>query len=162
MKQETVSGNGISWAICKSAPRCRQTTMPAHHHSSFLQSGCPSCCPTNCVKALKAVKVLRAEHYWWLKTTSHCYRDLVGMNPAVGSKSHKGRKRGVPVCPRVMTLFRKLSAFQGNRGVILFFIYWHFIGICSVVFVYSVAVEYPVWIWLPFHESVTDYVKKIL
>ena len=29
LKQETVSGSGISWAICKSAPRSRQITMPA-------------------------------------------------------------------------------------------------------------------------------------
>ena len=29
LKQETVSGSGISWAICKSAPRSRQTSMPA-------------------------------------------------------------------------------------------------------------------------------------
>ena len=35
LKQETVSGSGISWAICKSAPRCRQITMPAPHHSVF-------------------------------------------------------------------------------------------------------------------------------
>jgi len=35
MKQETVSGSGISWAICKSAPRSRQITMPAPHHSVF-------------------------------------------------------------------------------------------------------------------------------
>ena len=35
LKQETVSGSGISWAICKSAPRSRQTTMPAPHHSVF-------------------------------------------------------------------------------------------------------------------------------
>jgi len=28
--------------------------MPAAHHSVFLQAGCPSCCPTNTVKALKA------------------------------------------------------------------------------------------------------------
>jgi len=27
-----VSGSGISWAICKSAPRCRQITTPAPHH----------------------------------------------------------------------------------------------------------------------------------
>ena len=32
LRQETVSGSGISWAICKSAPRSRQTTMPATHH----------------------------------------------------------------------------------------------------------------------------------
>ena len=35
LKQKTVSGSGISWAICKSAPRCRQTTMSAPHHSVF-------------------------------------------------------------------------------------------------------------------------------
>jgi len=29
LKQETVSGSGISWAICKSAPRSRQITTPA-------------------------------------------------------------------------------------------------------------------------------------
>ena len=45
LKQETVSGRGISWAICKSAPRSRQITMPAPHHSVFLQAGCPSCHP---------------------------------------------------------------------------------------------------------------------
>jgi len=53
-KQETVSGSGISWAIWKSPSRSRQITMPVPHHSSFLQAGCPSCCPTNSVKALKA------------------------------------------------------------------------------------------------------------
>ena len=52
-KQETLSGSGISWAVCKSAPRSRQITMPAPHYS-FLQAGCPSCRPTNSVKALKA------------------------------------------------------------------------------------------------------------
>ena len=35
LKQETVSGRGISWAICKSAPRSRQITKPAPHHSVF-------------------------------------------------------------------------------------------------------------------------------
>ena len=54
LKQERVSGSGISWAKCKSAPCSRQTTTPAPHHSVFLQTGCPSCRPTNSVKALKA------------------------------------------------------------------------------------------------------------
>ena len=49
-----MSGSGISWTICKSAPRSRQITMPAPHHSVFLQARCPCCCPTNSVKALKA------------------------------------------------------------------------------------------------------------
>ena len=38
----------------KKSARCsRRTTMPAPHHC-FLQAGCPSCRPTNSVKALKA------------------------------------------------------------------------------------------------------------
>ena len=37
LKQETMSGSGISWAICKSAPRSRQITMPAPHHSVFYR-----------------------------------------------------------------------------------------------------------------------------
>ena len=56
LKQATLSGSDISWAICKSAPRSRQITMPAPHHSVFLQAGCPSCHPTNSVKALKATE----------------------------------------------------------------------------------------------------------
>jgi len=35
LKQETVSGSGISWAKCKSAPRSRQITTPEPHHSVF-------------------------------------------------------------------------------------------------------------------------------
>ena len=47
LKQETVSSSGVSWAICKSAPRCRQITTPAPHRSVFLQAGGLSCPPTN-------------------------------------------------------------------------------------------------------------------
>ena len=36
-EQETVSGSGIRWAICKSAPCTRQTTMPAPHRSVFYR-----------------------------------------------------------------------------------------------------------------------------
>jgi len=37
LKQETVSGSGISWTICKSACRSRQITMPAPHRSVFYR-----------------------------------------------------------------------------------------------------------------------------
>ena len=57
LKQETMSGSGISWATCKSASRSRQITMPVPHQSSFLQAGCPSWCPTNSVKAPKAITI---------------------------------------------------------------------------------------------------------
>ena len=47
LKQETVSGNDISWAICKSAPRSRQITTPAPHHSVFYRlDALPAAQPT--------------------------------------------------------------------------------------------------------------------
>ena len=54
LKQETVSGSGISWAICKSA------SLQTDNHANtppltFLQAGCPSCPLTNSVKSLKGI-----------------------------------------------------------------------------------------------------------
>jgi len=57
LEQEIVSGSCISYAICKSASRSKQMTTQAPHHSVFLQAGCPSCCPTNSVKALSLASV---------------------------------------------------------------------------------------------------------
>jgi len=37
LKQETVSGSGISWAVCKCETRSKQIATPAPHHSVFLQ-----------------------------------------------------------------------------------------------------------------------------
>ena len=37
LKQETVSGSGNSWAVCKSAPHSRQIAIPAPHHSVFYR-----------------------------------------------------------------------------------------------------------------------------
>ena len=68
LKQETVSGSGISWAICKFAPRPRLQTDNYASTSplSFLQAGCPSCRPTNSVKALKA-------KYQQCKSVNNCF-----------------------------------------------------------------------------------------
>ena len=47
LEQETVSGSGTSWAICKSAPRSRQITMPAPHRSGFYRpDALPAAQPT--------------------------------------------------------------------------------------------------------------------
>ena len=51
LEQEIVSGSGICWAICKSAPHAdNNTNIPP---LSFLQAGCPSCRSTNSIKALR-------------------------------------------------------------------------------------------------------------
>jgi len=69
LKQETVSGSGISWAISKSAPRSRQITTPVPHRSVFLQAGCPSCHPTNSVKTLKGFKALKDQSTEGIQST---------------------------------------------------------------------------------------------
>ena len=47
MKQEKVSGSGISWAIRKSAPSSKLTTTPAPHHSVFYRpDALPAAQPT--------------------------------------------------------------------------------------------------------------------
>ena len=47
LEQETVSGSGISWAICMSAPRSKQITMPVPHHSVFYRpDALPAAQPT--------------------------------------------------------------------------------------------------------------------
>jgi len=46
-----VSGSGINWAICKSAPRPRQIITPESHNLVFT-GWMPSCHPTKSIKAL--------------------------------------------------------------------------------------------------------------
>ena len=53
LKQETVSGSGIGWTTCKSAPRSRQITMLAPHHSVFYRPD-----------ALPAAQPTVSKHWW--------------------------------------------------------------------------------------------------
>ena len=66
LKQETVSGSGsgISWAICKSASRSRQITMPVPHHSVFYRPD-----------ALPAAQPTASKH-WRQKSTEGNYRTI--------------------------------------------------------------------------------------
>jgi len=49
-------------SVCKCAHRLRQITIANIPPLSFLQAGCPSCCPTNSVKALKATDGVKHNH----------------------------------------------------------------------------------------------------
>ena len=55
LKQETVSGSDISWAICKSAPCSRQITTPTPHHSVFYR---PDALPATQPRASKHWRIL--------------------------------------------------------------------------------------------------------
>jgi len=64
LKQETVNGSSISWAICKPTPRPRQITIQASHHSVFYR---PDALP---------VAQSTASKHWryctgWRKKTAH-------------------------------------------------------------------------------------------
>jgi len=61
LKQETMSGSGISWAICKSAPRSRQITMPSPHHSDFYR-----------LDALPAAQPTASKHWSIIHLRSAC------------------------------------------------------------------------------------------
>ena len=96
-----MSGSGNSWAVCKSAPRSRQITTPAPHHSVLLQAGCPSCCPTNSVKALKAIQ---RHNYTNSFHTRHQYR------LSRGFMFHSTQNRSAETFPRA-----NLIAWYGKK-----------------------------------------------
>ena len=62
LKQETVSGSGISWAICKSAPRSRLITTPAPHRSVFYRPD-----------ALPAAQPTVSKHWRRQQSTAHTH-----------------------------------------------------------------------------------------
>ena len=63
LKQETLSGSGIRWTICKSVPSSRQITTPAPHRSVFFYRRIPflppnqQCKSTECTKLHKKIEV---------------------------------------------------------------------------------------------------------
>jgi len=117
LEQEIVSGSGISWAICKSAPRRRQITTPAPHHSVFLQAGCSSCHQTNSVKALKAqVSLLQIYH---VLLVCNAYKSELRNNFAFSILTLLvGQQEGHPAC-------KKLSG-----GVLAWLSVWGKVHIC--------------------------------
>jgi len=57
--------------------------MPAPHHSSFLQVGCPSCRPINSVKAFSALTMVSTNHLFiylliYLFTQVHQFSSKLG------------------------------------------------------------------------------------
>ena len=86
LKQETVSGTGISWDICKSAPRSRQITTPAPHHSVFYRpDALPATQPTASKHWRHYVKAQR-------QSTQFFYRQdtLPATQPTASKQSTKG------------------------------------------------------------------------
>ena len=64
LEQEIVSGSGISWAICKSAPWPRCITTPASHHSVFYRPDGLPAPPTCGQRILIKGHIARADFSW--------------------------------------------------------------------------------------------------
>jgi len=66
-------GGGDSWSY-KSCKAPVKSSPPTNQHPVFLQAGCPSCHPTNSVKALKGKITFHGltypKHTWGLPTLS--------------------------------------------------------------------------------------------
>ena len=84
LKQETVSGSGISWAICKSAPRSRQITTPAPQPLCFFTGRMPFLPPNQQCQSTEGIR-----HYW------HCLHSM--RSRAYETVEHSS------VCPSVLT-----------------------------------------------------------
>ena len=88
LKQETVSGSGISWAICKCAPRFRQITTPAPHHSDFYRpDALPATKPTAWKHWRDKVVVVSITH---THTHTHPFNGPLSWSTQV-SRYQKGR-----------------------------------------------------------------------
>jgi len=65
LKQETVSGSGISWTICKSAPRSRQITTPAPITQVFYRpDALPAAQPTASKHWRQIIIITSVDHFW--------------------------------------------------------------------------------------------------
>ena len=73
LQQETVSGNGISWVICKSAPHPRQLTMPASHHSIIFIGSMPFLPPNQRHHRTEGKLKMSALCCLWLKVDMEGY-----------------------------------------------------------------------------------------
>jgi len=87
LKQETLSGSGISWAVCKSAPRSRQITTPAPNHSVFYR---PDALPAAQPTASKHWRHSKYEQDWTIlrgssKKLNFVFRAITWLLPVTGS-----------------------------------------------------------------------------
>ena len=93
-KQETVSGSGFSWAMCKSAPHCRQITTPAPHHSVFYRPD-----------ALPAAQPTASKHWRQAQTQTDTHTD----NPNPYSVAPTDTQRHTLI---TLTLTQRLQRWQ--------------------------------------------------
>ena len=77
-----MSSSGISWAICKTAPRSRQITTPAPHHSVFYRpDALPAAQPTASKHWRQQTYLVSASFFSWADRNIH-WSDLTRIRRA--------------------------------------------------------------------------------
>ena len=120
-----MSGSSISWAICKSAPRSKTDNHASTPPLSFLQAGCPSCRPTNSVKALKLKIVTNEMIVFARDMNGHIGSSKVGYDGTLGGFGYSmarflsGRPTSLRVLPTIHHFHPSLSPVVSLSLVIL-------------------------------------------
>jgi len=94
LEQDMMSGNGISWTICKSAPWPRHITTPASHHSIFYR---PDALPVAQPTASKCwrqqfIQLLVQLHFAFV------YFILPSLHCCLSNRSHRLLRARPPQC----------------------------------------------------------------
>ena len=126
LERESVCGSEISWAICKSAPRPRQITMPASYHSVFYR---PDALPATQPTVSKQSSALSLDHcdlQWYTHPGTPCTNGSSSLNTVLSCVSdlkHVGRWNVLGVFierPRYNGIGRPPAVvFNGVAGVLL-------------------------------------------
>jgi len=72
-------GGADNWSY-KSCKAPVKSSPPTNQHPVFLQAGCPSCCPTNNVKAQKGSKVYVVHFVKWPHNSITPHADCTVLN----------------------------------------------------------------------------------
>jgi len=136
LKQETVSGSSISWAICKSAPRSRQITTPAPHHSVFYRpDALPATQPTaskhwrhihttTIPKYNHSTKAIQSLTFRWFSAEHHCLKSHLALR--LSAHDSAGLYHTVTVRHLYVSAWHNYTHKQSNINVTILPNHWTF------------------------------------
>ena len=127
LKQETVSGSGISWAICESASRSRQITMPVLHDAKFFAGRMPFLPPNQQRQSTEGKTTkgnnpqnfapslwgIRAPNTWFLRPTrkpKQQLNQLIHFSRAHGWVQEKHKQTDAAIRAKSVTLVASLHS----------------------------------------------------
>ena len=116
LEQETVSGSGVSWAICKPAPWPKHTTTPASHQSVFYR---PNALPAAQPSASKHSRNKWTHAPLFNQSNLCCFRDILKQQTskmaAVNEKATSAGHNGMTPSSSVVCKAQYIHLFNKNR-----------------------------------------------